>query len=787
MSAEGAAPDRGPGGPARDTARSVFSKFRALLDANTAALSAMAALERMRGGEYIFDRAFLEQAARQVADLAHQAVYALNAMTGNRYIALYDRFMTIAAGVEDILAGRPGTEDDRPLRPLFRLRLEDRTRVGPDAAALGEVAGQLGLAVPRGVALAAGAFADGDLTAEAGLALAEALADPACLGRTAAVTVAVAGFRPDGAAVRREASGVAALAEAVRGALVGLAREVLAEGGEADGLGAVVHAARAAVLRGRMRTFAPEEGGQAFVRLDLWPEGDPAGRDTFFLDRSHPFATRRSVLSPKPMDRKLPDGPAPLDAGPNGFLRGSALLPFETAAGLAGQGLAAERLLGAPLELAFSLDASGGAVFESVHLLEADSPDHAGAGGTAPPGETLLSGGEAACLGLASGKVVAVDEATDPADFPYGAVAVTRSASPVLAPLLRRAGAVVAEVGDAAGHLAAVAREYRVPALFGLPGALAALPPGTVVTVDAGAGAVFRGPAATRPATDAGVGPDDPEYLTLRRLLRRVAALTLTDPDAPDFTPAGCRTLHDILHFAHDRAVAVLADLRQTGVSERPATPLPLPVPLDLRVLDIGGGLAPGAAAADGLAAVRSRPLAALLSGLTAPGMWDAAPARLGLGDLLGAMGKALPAGGGGNLAIAARSYCNVSLRLGYHFTVVDAYLGQNPEKNTVYFRFVGGMAGAAGREARAAFLQRVLGRYDFKVAVSGDLVVARLKGIEAETGSEALRLVGRLCAFARQRDTGLAGPADAAALEQAFFEASGLTAPTGPPPEDGL
>uniref|UniRef100_I2PYK5 Phosphoenolpyruvate synthase/pyruvate phosphate dikinase n=1 Tax=Desulfovibrio sp. U5L TaxID=596152 RepID=I2PYK5_9BACT len=777
MPAEDAAGSRLPGGPARDAARSVFSKFRALLDANTAALATMAALERMRGGEYIFDRAFLEQSARQVADLTHQAVYAVNAMSGNRYVALYDRFMAIAASVEDILAGRPGADDDRPLRPLSRLRLEDRAKVGPDAAALGELSGQLGLPVPRGFALAAGAWADGTLTAEAGQALAQVLADPACLGQAAGVAVAVAGERTDGTAVRRQASGLPPRAEAVRDALSNLARDVRSEGAGDSGLFAMVAAAGPAGLRGRMRTFAPEADGRGFLRLELWPEGDPATRDTLFLDRSHPFAPRRGVFSPKPMDKKLPDGQTPLDAGPNGFLRGSALLPFEAAAGLAGQGLAAERLLGAPLELAFAGDASGGVVFTAAHLLAVVSPDDAAPAGPDAPGEPLLSGGEAACLGLASGKVVAVDETTDAADFPYGAVAVTRSASPVLAPLLRRAGAVVAEVGDAAGHLAAVAREYRVPALFGLAGALAALPPGLVVTVDAGAGAVFRGPAASRPTPDAGLAPDDPEYLTLRRLLRRIAALTLTDPDSPDFTPAGCRTLHDILHFAHDRAVAVLTDLRQAGVSERPATPLALPVPLDLKVLDIGGGLVPGAA---GLASVRSRPLAALLSGLTAPGMWDTTPARVGLGDILGAMGKALPAGGG-NLAIAARSYCNVSLRLGYHFTVVDAYLGQNPEKNTIYFRFVGGMAGPAGREARAAFLQRILSRYDFKVEVSGDLVVARLKFIEPETGGEALRLVGRLCAFARQRDTGLTGPADAAALEQAFFEASGLTATAGP------
>jgi pyruvate,water dikinase len=752
---------------AEEAARSLFSKFRALLEANTAALTTMAAMERMLGGEYIFDRAFLEKTAREVTDLAYQAVYAVNAMTGNRYVALYDRFMVLAAAVEDILAGRPGPDDDRLIRPLARLRLEDRPKVGQEGAALGELAGQLGLFVPRGFVVPPAAWTGGILSAEAREAIAAGLRDPIEGPSASAVTIAVVMLAPSGETVRQEARGVPARAEAVLAALDGASQAALAElGDDAAGVrtSALVAATPPAVLRGQIQTSWREEAGQIVLRLDVWPDDDPATRDTLFLDRSHPFAARRASLAPKRLDRRMPDGIAALDASPNGLLRGSSLLSFETAAALAGQALAAERVLGASLQLGFCLESSGQAVFESVRPLDQALPARA----ASAPATALLSGGEAACLGVASGLVVPVDETTPAASFPFGAIAVARSASPALTPLLRRAGAMVTEVGDAAGHLAAVAREYRVPALFGLPGALAALPKGTVVTVDAEAGLVSSGASENLPAAESGLSPDDPEYLTLRRLLRRIARLSLTDPAAPDFSVEGCRSLHDILHFAHDQAVAVLADLRQAGISERLATPLPLAVPLDLRVLDIGGGLAPGAA---DLATVRSRPLAALLSGLLAPGMWDTTPARLGLGDMIEAMGRPLPTTAG-NLAIAARSYCNVSLRLGYHFTVIDAYLGRNPEKNTIYFRYVGGLANAAGRAARATFLQRILSRYDFKVETAGDLVVARLKLIEPDTAEKALHLLGRLCAFARQRDTSLTSPADAEALEAAFSQA---------------
>lgn len=737
---------------AGEAARSLFSKFRALLEANTAALASMASLERMLGGEYIFDRTFLEKSAREVTDFAHQAVYALNAMTGNRSVALFDRFIAIAGAVEDILAGRPDKDDDQPVRPLHRLRLEDGPKVGREGATLGELAGQLGLAVPRGFVVTQAAWDQGVLTPRAREAVAEALADPEDGPRAGVVTVALTLADPAGTAVRQEIRGVAASAEAVLSGLDGALQAALAEsGGDARALRAtaLILATPPAVSRGRIRTAWREADKPTLLRLDVWPDDDPDRIDTLFCDRFHPFALRHQDLAPRPGPRQ-----GPTDVSPG----------TETLTSLAGQAMAAERLLGTPVCLDFCLEVSGQAVFDAARPLDQTPADT-----TAPvPTEVLVAGGEAACLGVASGVVVPVDEQTALADFPYGAIAVARSAAPALAPLLRRAGAMVAEVGDAAGHLAAMAREYRVPALFGLAGARAALPKGLVVTVDVEAGVVLRGATENRPAPEGGLSPDDPEYLTLRRLLRRIATLHLTDPLSPDFTVEGCRTLHDILHFAHDRAVAVLADLRQAGVSDRLAVPLALPVPLDLRVLDIGGGLVPGAS---GLAAVRSRPLAALLTGMLAPGMWDTAPAKVGLGDILGAMSRALP-DPSGNCAIAARAYCNVSLRLGYHFTVIDAYIDQRPEKNTIFFRFVGGLANAAGRAARAAFVRHVLARYEFKVEASGDLVVGRLKLVEPETAEEALRLIGSLCAFARQRDTELTDDSDAVRLEAAFFEA---------------
>ena len=183
-------------GLAGETARSLFSKFRTLLDANTAALGTMAAMERVLSGEYVFDRAFLEKSAREVVDLTHQAVYALNTMTGNSQVALYDRFMQVAGAVEDILAGRPGPDDARLTRPLRGLRLEERPKAGM-AAALGELADRLGMALPAGFAVTQDAFAGGALTPAGRQAVTEALADPAIGEEAARVTVSLEPLSPD--------------------------------------------------------------------------------------------------------------------------------------------------------------------------------------------------------------------------------------------------------------------------------------------------------------------------------------------------------------------------------------------------------------------------------------------------------------------------------------------------------------------------------------------------------------------------------------------------------------
>jgi pyruvate,water dikinase len=176
--------------------------------------------------------------------------------------------------------------------------------------------------------------------------------------------------------------------------------------------------------------------------------------------------------------------------------------------------------------------------------------------------------------------------------------------------------------------------------------------------------------------------------------------------------------------------------------------------------VDLGGGVeAPSGEKRVGLESVACRPLLPILEILCGEGGWETAPAEMDLDGFMSSATRALPlttpmaSRPEQNLALVSREYLHLSLRLGYHFNVLDTYLTDVANDNYIYFRFLGGVTEIVRRSRRATLLRRILERFGFVVEGRGDLVIGRTRGLTEEHMLERMRMLGRLIGYTRQLD----------------------------------
>lgn len=526
---------------------------------------------------------------------------------------------------------------------------------------------------------------------------------------------------------------------------------------------------------GVLYTLDPAEPGRGALVVTATPglgklvvEG-AASVDRFLISRTPPHAVVSSEIARKErMYAIAPGGGVHMAEVPEAR-RDAPCVSEKFLAALASAALRIEQYAKSPLDIEWALARDGALVFlqsRPLHVRTPEEGEPVDLASALAGHEVLLSGrGTVTSRGIGCGPVVLVGGRETLDDIPEGAVLVARLSSPHLAELVPKASAVITDVGSPTGHLATITRELRVPSIMDAGVATQVLRGGMEVTVDAEENAVYAGKVdelLLYQLLRKSSYQDSAEFRLLRRLLRIMAPLHLRNPRDRNFSPDHCESYHDVIRFAHEKAVEYLAGGHDLGSETGSAycKNVNLHLPLDLMAINIGDvSLLPSGGPECEVGDIGGEPLRRLLEGITAPGAWSSEPTNMDFKSFMSSVtGRSVletapSAAPPPNLAIFSDRYLNLNLFLGYHYNQVDAYVSEVRNDNYIYFRFMGGMTNMARRSRRAKMVAIILEKQDFAVDLLGDFLVARLKKFERPIMLDRLRMLGCLIGYTRQLD----------------------------------
>ena len=812
----------------------LFQTFQGLLEKNNKMLDSIAAMGDKLGGDYVFDKNYIVSSCQEMSDLVYKLIYDLDTIAPSKYLDLYEAFQRINHEIEEELAGRPVIAQADYVIPFETISRDAGDVVGGKIANLAEVNNILGLRAPNGFVITTAAFKafmkynkiwdrvrEEPLSAEASEEV-RALIDRGslppdlkrALQKGTEQLQLTSGDEKLLLAVRSSAWGedsihsfagqfksflnqpveklVESYKEVIGSTYSSSAIEYRASKGISEDEVAMAVGCQLTIdakVSGVLYTLDPTTPEREVIVINaVWGLGAPlvSGQvpgDRYLLNRTPPHEVvglnvrhKRSMLCPKESggikERSVPEG-----------LQMKPCLERDEMLRLAEIALVIERYFKKPQDIEWALDETNQFIILQTRPLNLQTQMAkltCNLSETVQEYPVIFRGkGNIAQRGVGAGQVVIVKDDEDMEDFPAGAILVGKYTSPRLAKVVPRASGILTDVGSPTGHMATIAREFRVPTIVNIGEATKILRSGQEITVDAEENVVYDGRVKELCYYEFTEEPfeESYEYRLISRVLKKIAPLNLLNPQAKNFAPGGCRTFHDITRFVHEKAVEELIDLefheRHMGT---PAKKLKLSVPLGLVVIDMGGGLDEFTEGSEVKPdQVVSLPLKATLDGIMTPGIWSTEPVPVDLGSFMSSLTRtfssslATPKYVGQNLAMVSKEYMNLSLRLGYHFNIIDAYISDKINDNYAYFRFLGGVTDLQRRSRRAKLLAELLEAHDFRVDVRGDLVVGRIKKLDISRMVSKMRTLGHLVAFTRQLDVTMISDAEIESSRETF------------------
>lgn len=806
--------------------KDAYRHFKCLISANNKALEIMARMEDCLNGERFFDMVQVRTMSTQVITAVYQIVREMERMAPGRYSRLKRQVEIISNQIRPIIEAVPPLPVGALVYPLSEVSTEASPQVGNKMAVLGELFSETAAPVADGFVVSAKAYwkfmqHDG-LGEEIDRILRTASADSAEERQAAyarvrqkimnaslpqeltdeiyeyAKQLSAEYHEPVRFVVRSSALGedspgcsfagqYASLLNVNYDNLLDAYREVIASKYEPQnvvyrrklgvidsniavcvGVQAMIDSACGGVVYTQSPLDKYGDGMLIYGSLGL-PHGVVSGRtetDRFIVDRAAPYHVTSSEIAEKE-ECCL--------SGEEGvrweFLKKDdafqPVLSETQLAELAAICMDIEKHFSTPQDIEWALRPDGQLVIlQSRPLLSTDGKGVQRAEVVLHENEIVFCGGETASSGVGAGVVAHAVSDADISHFPKGAVLVVPYAEPRWASLLPNAAAVVSEKGTLTGHLANVAREFGVPALFGVPDAMTLLSEGTEVTVDASGEQILSGRHEALLGTY--IPPhhsmkNTPVHKALQQAAQHITPLHLTNPDDRYFRIDQCTTLHDITRFCHERAVIELfSDGRKARFPHHKAHRLFVDRPMQFWVLNLDDGFTQEPS--DGyvrLDQISSAPMHALWGGMMAV-PWDGPPPVNARGFLsILAQSATNPGIEPGvdspysvkNYFCVSKPFCSLQSRFGYHFCSVEAIAGEFSAENFIGFKFTGGAADRERRILRVQFVESILTEFGFRVLLVGDRLSARIQGRDKEDILQLLKVVGYLITHTRQLD----------------------------------
>ncbi|MCS7199702.1 MAG: PEP-utilizing enzyme [Caldimicrobium sp.] len=789
-----------------------YQKFLELTTANSMALEVMAELEDISRGNVPPSIDYLRSKCTTLTVNVYRMIKALEALSGRENTELEEIFSSITERLESILSAEKSKTRGVLVMDLAEISEEHFLSTGNKMANLGVIKSKLGYLIPEGFVITTEAFCyfldynKLDEEIKRRLTLAGNLDDMELVFKTSASLVNLitkAKFPKDlefeiiKAIEKLERSYGGELSFAVRSSAVG---EDTSQNSFAGLFKTILNVPKDEMLQAIKEVFASKYEPPAIIyRVQrgfrdeelLMSVGcmvmipavisgvtftkDPKDYESSHLEIQAVRGTAENLV------QGMVDGEVYILDRESGTLvteiTKDGLLNFEVLQKLWKMSLEIERLFGLPQDIEWCLDAEGKLyILQARPLVFSTKYQRESVEFTAGEEDLKLiaEGGVTVNTGVATGIAHIVKSDLDMLSFPKGGILIAPYALPKWSALLRRASALICERGQAVSHLAIVARELGIPSIFGLEGICHKIPSGAWITVDAIARKVYLGKLSKTEIIQSEqriYSKISSVNLILHQLLSLIIPLNLTDPESPKFRPKFCTTLHDIVRYCHEKAVEELlhlGDLLQE--KDRFAQKMLGEGAPWWIVVDLGGAFQKDQGRFKKkeikLDIIKSIPLRALWEGLTfVP--WEGPPVDLkGLASVIYTstmrpeLDPSMPDHSRAkNYILASKNFCHLGMKLGFHFSVVEANLSEHIIENYIYFYFSGGGADIQRRLLRLEFLRELLERYNFHVMIRMDSLFAHIEKKKREDLIPYLKILGYLLMHLRQLDMIMANP----------------------------